>query len=191
MNPEADEQLLELLRVCARADRTGQETLYRRFYGYALGVCLRYSRSHDEALEILNDGFLKVFTRINKYDPGRSFKGWLRKILINTALDHYRKHRRRYQAEQYSVGENGPQFVVAVNVLNQLAYEDILALVQQLSPAYRTVFNLYVIDGYTHEEIAETLEISVGTSKSNLSKARANLRGKIKTNGQDAYARRR
>ncbi|MBC7921853.1 MAG: RNA polymerase sigma factor [Ferruginibacter sp.] len=193
MNPELDKQLLELLRICAQADRTGQEVLYRRFYGYAMSVCLRYSRSRDEALEILNDGFLKVFTRIDKYDPARSFKGWLRKILINTALDHYRKHRRQYQTEQHSVGESGAtQFVDAAgNVLNRLAYEDLLALVQQLSPAYRTVFNLYVMDGYSHEEIAEALEISVGTSKSNLSKARANLQGKIKKNNQDEYARRR
>jgi RNA polymerase sigma-70 factor (ECF subfamily) len=162
--------------------------LYQHFYGYAMSVCLRYCKSRDEALEILNDGFLKVFTRIGKYDQEKSFKGWIRKIMINTALDHYRKHRKHYETKSTDI-QNLTDLSYNENALNCLAYEDLLNMVQKLSPAYRTVFNLHAIDGYTHEEIAEMLEISAGTSKSNLFKARANLQEMIKKNYQDEYAK--
>lgn len=163
--------------------------LYQQFYGYGMSVCLRYARSKDEALEILNDGFLKIFTRINKYDPERSFKGWVRKVLINTALDHYRKHLKHYKMVTHSKSEDLQEAAHDnLNGLNHLLYNDLIALVQHLSPAYRAVFNLHVIDGYTHEEIADMLEISVGTSKSNLSKARSNLQVMIKKNYKDEYA---
>jgi RNA polymerase sigma-70 factor (ECF subfamily) len=174
-----------------KEDRASQKMLYQQFYGYAMSVCLRYCKSRDEALEVLNDGFLKVFTRLNKYDSEKSFKGWIRKIMINTALDHYRKHLKHYKTSSSSTDiQNLTDLTVySENVLNRLAYEDLLAMVQQLSTAYRTVFNLHVMDGYTHEEIAEMLEISAGTSKSNLFKAKAKLQEMIKNNYQDAYAR--
>jgi len=150
-----------------------------------MSICLRYSKNADEAVEVLNDGFMKVLTKIKKYDQNRSFKGWLRKIMINTALDNYRHNLKYYHS--YDV-ENGEAAPVAENALSDMAYQEIVAMVQNLSPAYRTVFNLYVVDGYTHEEIAEMLRISVGTSKSNLSKARENLRNMLKKN-KDEYAK--
>ena len=192
---DCNESLLALIRQCAKGDRASQKQLYKQYYGYAISVCLRYSKNRDEALEILNDGFLKIFTRLDKYDSQRSFKGWIRKIMINTALDNYRKHAAYHRAvvrlpqgsDWEPMGEgNAPE-----TVLQRMAYEDTLALVQLLSPAYRTVFNLYAIDGYTHEEIAEILEISVGTSKSNLSKARANLQEMLKKNHPHEFARER
>lgn len=149
-----------------------------------MSICLRYSHTKEEAVEILNDGFMKVFTRIGKYDPDRSFKGWVRRIMINTAVDVYRQNHKHYFAEDVSVLEHE---VVAENVLDQIHYEALIQLIQELSPAYRTVFNLYVIDGFTHEEIAGQLHISVGTSKSNLSKARANLQGRLKKIIPDEY----
>lgn len=180
--------LSDLLAGCLRNQRQSQELLYRQFYGYAMSVCLRYVSTREGALEVVNDGFLKVFTRLEQYDPAQPFKGWLRRILINTAVDHYRQEvRHQYhsdveQIEQTAVSES-------VDAFGQLAHEDLLALVQRLSPAYRVVFNLYVIDGFTHEEIAGQLGISVGASKSNLARARENLRLLLKQLNYDEYAR--
>ncbi len=139
-------------------------------------------------MEVLNDGFLKVFTKLDQYDPRQPFKGWLRRILINSAVDHYRQEVRYQQqegierVEQTAVSESADAF-------SQLAHEDLLALIQQLSPAYRMVFNLYVMDGFTHEEIANQLGISVGASKSNLARARENLRVLLKQSNNDEYVR--
>lgn len=181
---EASKDLTALIEGCLKQERDSQKRLYQLFYGYAMSICLRYSRTKEEAVEILNDGFMKVFTKIDKYDPNRSFKGWIRRILINTAVDAYRQNHKHYFAEDISVLEHE---VVVGNVLDQMSYEMLIQLIQELSPAYRTVFNLYVIDGYSHEEIAEQLHISVGTSKSNLSKARANLQGRLKKIIPDEY----
>ncbi|SDK23804.1 RNA polymerase sigma-70 factor, ECF subfamily [Catalinimonas alkaloidigena] len=147
--------------------------LYQHFYSYAMSICMRYAPNREDALEILNDGFMKIFTKIDKrYDTSRSFAGWLRRIMINTALDYYRKQARQPHEEELqqaaAVSLDGDQ-------LAQLQYEELVDMVQKLTPAYRTVFNLYAIDGFNHEEIAAMLHISVGTSKSNLAKARVKL----------------
>ena len=151
-----------------------------------MSICTRYSKTREEAVEVLNDGFMKVFLKINKYNPDKSFKGWVRRIMINTALDNYRHNLKFYHTEDVSELE---QKANIVNADEQMSYEDLIRLVQELSPAYRTVFNLYIIDGFTHEEIAQLLGISVGTSKSNLSKARANLQARLKKNELDEYQR--
>lgn len=127
---------------------------------------------------------MKIFLKIGKYTSEKSFKGWLRRIMINTAVDTYRQNLKHYYAEDVSLLE---QEASTENVLDKMGYEDVIRLVQELSPAYRTVFNMYVIDGFTHEEIAVMLHISVGTSKSNLSKARVNLQKRIKKNISDEY----
>jgi RNA polymerase sigma factor (sigma-70 family) len=163
-----------LLEGCRIGNPKSQELLYRQFYGYAMGVCLRYTRTHDEAIEIVNDGFIKVFTHADKVDLTKSFKNWLRKIMVNTALDYYRQNHKHYnhddiQAAEYLVSDGK-------DASSDLSYEELLGFVQKLSPAYRTVFSLFVIDGYSHEEIGGMLKISVGTSKSNLARARINLR---------------
>lgn len=180
--------LSDLLAGCLRNHRQSQELLYRQFYGYAMSVCLRYSPTRESALEVLNDGFLKVFTRLEQYDSAQPFKSWLRRILINSAIDHYRQEVRHQhhdtieQAEPTAVSQSA-------DAHSQLAHEDLLQLIQQLSPAYRLVFNLYVMDGFTHDEIAEQLGITVGTSKSNLARARENLRQLLKHVNHDEYAR--
>lgn len=185
MNSVYDEKIDALIQDCIRGDKNSQKALYKHFYSYAMSICLRYSKNAEEATEVMNDGFMKVFTKINKYDINRSFKGWLRKIMINTALDNYRHNLKHYYNQDIETVETAP---VNENVLSDIAYQEIVDMVQKLSPAYRTVFNLYVMDGYTHEEIAEMLEISVGTSKSNLSKARENLRNMLK-NYKNEYAK--
>ncbi|GAB3689437.1 RNA polymerase sigma factor [Spirosoma flavus] len=153
-----------------------------------MSVCLRYAPTREGALEVLNDGFLKVFTRLDQYDPAQPFKGWLRRIMINAAVDHYRQEMKHHHHE--SVEDVGQMAISeASDAFSQLAHEDLMALIQRLSPAYRLVFNLYVIDGYTHEEIANQLGISVGASKSNLARARENLRVLLKQINYDEYVR--
>ncbi|TDE13662.1 RNA polymerase sigma factor [Dyadobacter psychrotolerans] len=181
--------LQELLDGCLRKNRRSQELLYKQFYGYAMSICLRYTKSREEGKEILNDGFLKVFTKLETYDPERPFKTWLSRIMINTALDHYRQELRRDVFDNVEAGEN---VSVDETVISKLSHEELISLIQKLTPAYRIVFSLYVIDGYTHEEIADQLNISLGASKSNLSRAREKLRemlSKINIDNYDRVAR--
>ena len=180
--------LSDLLAGCLRNHRQSQELLYRQFYGYAMSVCLRYAPTREGALEVLNDGFLKVFTRLEQYDSAQPFKGWLRRILINAALDHYRQEVRHHHFDD--VEQAGKTIMSeSADAHSQLAHEELLGLIQRLSPAYRLVFNLYVMDGFTHDEIAAQLGISVGASKSNLARARENLRSYLKQVNYDEYAR--
>lgn len=179
----------ELIDGCLKSNRRSQELLYRQLYGYAMGVCLRYSKSKDEAREILNDGFYKVFTKLESFDRERPFKTWLARIMINTAIDYYRHE---VGKDIFVHEEVATEFPVQEAVISKLAYEELVTLIQSLTPAYRLVFSLYVIDGYTHDEIAEQLKITPGASKSNLSRAREKLRellSKINTDNYDRVAR--
>lgn len=144
-----------------------------------MAICDRYTGKHDDAIEILNDGFLKVFKEIHHYKPAyadvvSSFKGWLRKIMVYTAIDHFRKYHKHQMVTQL---DDVVFQMVSVNedALDKLSYEEIIRAVQELSPGYRTVFNLFVIEGLSHDEIAAQLGISAGTSKSNLFKSRLQL----------------
>jgi RNA polymerase sigma-70 factor (ECF subfamily) len=171
-NPE----LANILEGCRRKDRAAQKELYRQFYGYAMSVCLRYCDFEDEAIEVANDAFLKVFLNIQRYDPNMPFKPWFRRILINTALNHIKKKQKLKISTLMDTEYNIPD---TEEILARLGFQELMALVRSLSTAYRTVFNLYVLDGFSHEEISQELGISVGTSKSNLSKARERLRQMI------------
>jgi RNA polymerase sigma-70 factor (ECF subfamily) len=162
-----------LIQGCKRNDRDSQRLLYQHYYSYALSICARYSRNITEAKEVVNDGFMKVFGKIDQYNPDSSFKGWIRKIMINASIDQYRKELKHQQHDNLA-SVFSP--VVQPQAISDLSFEELIGLVQKLSPAYRAVFNLYAIDGHTHEEIGKILNISVGTSKSNLLKARENLR---------------
>ena len=180
--------LSDLLAGCLRNHRQSQELLYRQFYGYAMSVCLPYSPTREGALEVLNDGFLKVFTKLDQYDPAQPFRGWLRRIMVNTALDHYRKEVRHQHQESIDDAQHAVASESA-DALSQLAHAELLGLIQQLSPAYRLVFTLYVLDGFTHDEIAEQLSITTGASKSNLARARENLRRLLQQLNHDDHAR--
>lgn len=164
---------LNLIEGCVKKDRKSQKELYKLYYGYALRICLRYAKNKDEAVEVVNDGFMKVFMHIEKYRIEQSFNSWLSTIMINTAIDHYRKRIKQLEMEELNEQH---QVEDRENILSNINYEDLIKLVQKLSYAYRTVFNLFAIDGYTHEEISALLQISVGSSKSNLFKARENLK---------------
>jgi len=165
--------------ACALNSRESQKVIYSSFYGYAMAICDRYTSREEDAVEILNDGFLKIFKEIHHYQPAyadvmSSFKGWLRKIMVYTAIDHYRKYHKHQIVKEldnvvYQVAS------VSEDAVDRLSYEEIIRAIQLLSPGYRTVLNLFIIEGLSHEEISERLGISTGTSKSNLSKARKQL----------------
>jgi RNA polymerase sigma-70 factor (ECF subfamily) len=173
------DELTYHVEACGRNNRESQKILYSSFYGYAMAICDRYVKNQDDAVEILNDGFLKIFREIHHYKPAyadviSSFKGWMRKIMIFTAIDHFRKHQKHQLVTSL---DNMVYHLPTVNedALGKLTYDEIIRAVQDLSPGYRTVFNLFIIEGLSHEEISNHLGISTGTSKSNLSKARRQL----------------
>lgn len=178
------EPMIEVVEGCVKGDRKCQQLVYRKFYGKMLGLCLRYSKDREEARDILQDGFIKVFSNIKNYGGNGSFEGWIRRIITNTAIDFYRKNKNSHVDVNSefveSSGEalkdesdNDPEYI-------NISTQEVLSAVQKLSPAYRTVFSLYAIDGFTHKEIAEKLGISEGTSKSNFAKAKLNLRKAFK-----------
>jgi len=169
----------ELIAGCKKKDRKCQKGLYQIFYSYAMRMCIRYAKDKEEAVELVNDGFMRVFINIHRYDDARSFKSWLSTIMINTSIDHYRKHIKRIEMEELNARH---EMEDKESILSHIHYDDLIKLVQKLSVAYRTVFNLFAIDGYSHEEISSMLSISVGASKSNLFKAREQLKKMLKTN---------
>lgn len=192
-----EESLPALIAGCALLDRDSQKKFYSDFYGYAFSICNRYVHQQEETIEVINDGFLKIFHEIGHFKPRydsleNSLKGWIRRIFINTAIDHVRKEKGRFLFV-HDQGETLENIPVAATGLERLSHKELLEMITRLTPAYRMVFNLYVIDGYSHEEISAMLNIAVGTSKSNLSKARINLQkmivnkvAQLETHGQRA-----
>jgi RNA polymerase sigma factor (sigma-70 family) len=188
-------QLIEIINGCAKAKRESQKELYKLYYGFAMGICMRYCHCQDDAIEIVNDGYIKVFKTIDSFSPKyenieASLMGWIKRIMVFTAIDHYRKNSKNLLVDQVDETHFHVEDT-SEDVIDTMAYHEIIALVQQLSPAYRTVFNLYVIDGYKHEEIAAYLNITVGTSKSNLAKAKINIQNMLITANKKLYEQRR
>lgn len=151
--------------------------LFKQFFGYAKSICLRYTASAEEAEDVLNEGFLKAFQHLDRFDDSLPFKAWLRTILVNTAISHYRKNQR---FEQHTSLENAEPVAVDINVVDQMAADDILGLVQQLTPTYRTVFMMHVVDGYSLHEVAELLGHNEATVRSTFARARYKLQDMIR-----------
>jgi RNA polymerase sigma-70 factor (ECF subfamily) len=160
-----------------RGERKMQQELYQRFAPKMYGVCLRYAGSAEEAEDVLQEGFIKVFNKIGSFRGDGSFEGWIRRIFVNTAIEHYRKKIYLQPITEYEEDTIEGKYL---SVLDKMEEKDIIQLVQQLSPGYRTVFNMYVIEGYSHKQIAEALGISEGTSKSQLSRAKQILQDMVK-----------
>jgi len=179
LTPERNHTIseIDLLEGCLEGNRRMQEELYRRFSPRMYAVCLRYAGNAEEAEDILQEGFIKVFKKLNSFRREGSFEGWVRRVFVNTAIEHFR--RKRYLMPVTEKEENTIEGKY-LSVLDDLAARDIMALVQDLSPGYRTVFNLYVVEGYTHKEIADMMGISEGTSKSQLSRAKVILQDMVK-----------
>jgi RNA polymerase sigma factor (sigma-70 family) len=179
LNPQSNQNITEsdLISGCIDGNRRMQEELYRRFSPRMYAVCLRYAGNAEEAEDILQEGFIKIYKKLGSFRSEGSFEGWIRRIFVNTAIEHFR--RKRYlqpvtEKEESTLEGN------YLSVLDNLAERDILELVQKLSPGYRTVFNMYVVEGYTHKEIGDILGISEGTSKSQLSRAKVILQQMVK-----------
>lgn len=162
----------DLLKGALQGDRRTQEQLYQRFAPKMYAVCLRYANDADDAQDILQDGFVKVFRNLDRFRHEGSFEGWMRRVFVNTAIEHYR---RKVYLDSITEREEETIEDRTESALDQLAEKDIIELIQKLSPGYRTVFNMFVVEGYSHKEIAEQLGINEGTSKSQLARAKSML----------------
>lgn len=169
-----------LVSACARRERWAQRVIYEAYYGPMMGICLRYSGSAEEAEDTLHEAFIKVFKSIGNYEAGTSLTSWIRRIVVNTAIDQFRKRKRRRTEDIDNAYDMSSENVGAVSIVTE---KEILKCVQRLTPTYRNVFNLYVMEGYSHREVGERLGISESTSRSNLVKARAKLRIMLKEKG--------
>ncbi|MEA1875158.1 MAG: RNA polymerase sigma factor [Bacteroidota bacterium] len=180
MNLNDKEQVKILVRGCKKGDRKCQRALYETLYPKMLGVCLRYSRDTLEAEDFVQDGFIKVFDKIKSFNFKGSLEGWVRRLIVNNCIDEIRRKRKMY----FEYGEESH-----INNLKDESYDElenekllklqadrIVELIQKLTPGYQTVFNLYVVEDLTHKQIADLLDVNVGTSKSNYAKAKRKLR---------------
>lgn len=168
--------ITEIVKDCKKGKRKAQEKLYKAFSGKMFAVCLYYSKNKDDAEDMLHNGFIKVFQKIDQFKGDGPFEAWIRRVFMNTALEQYRR-----KSILYSVNEEiaYPEHVEDADVISQLSNDELIKLIQELSPAYQMIFNLYAIEGYSHKEISELLGIAEGTSKSNLARARVILQKKV------------
>ncbi len=173
-----NQSLTKLIISCKKGDLRQQELLYKQFYGYALGICIRYLSNRDDALEATNDSFIKVFKSINSFNEENDFKPWFRKILVNTSLDYKRRSMRFSEALELT--DTIPQ-TMHTSAIDKLSAQDILALMKYLNEMQRTVFNLYEIDGYSHKEIGSMLNIPESSSRTYLTRAKQALQQLLKT----------
>lgn len=171
---EKELNLKLIVEGCRRGNRSSQRRLFEHFFGYGMNVCLRYAKNREEAEEILSTGFLKAFQHIDRYEASHPFRAWLRRILINTAIDHYRANQKYPALLELHTAADVESEEAMLPFLSP--NEDVLPILQQLTTAYRLVFNLSVMEGYRHDEIAEMLGISASASRSNLVRAKEKLR---------------
>lgn len=165
---------LVIIQECIEGKRLSQKCLYDHFAGKMLGVCMRYARDRAEAEDMLQEGFIKVFQNIGKFKHEGSFEGWIRRIMIFTAINWFKQRSRKFQEDLDQEGFDAPY---EDDMVGKIAAKEILTLVQQMPEGYRLVFNLYAIEGYTHREIGELLGIAEGTSKSQYSRAKQYMQG--------------
>ncbi len=174
---EEDERTLsdlELIRRCSEGESRAQELLYRRYFSFAMSICIRYTKDQSEAMEIVNDSYIKMLNNLRGFDSSKSFKSWYGRILVNSAIDNYRRNAKYLShlpiSDLETVQEQEPE------INTELSANEILSLFNLLPDNYRVTFNLYEIEGYSHEEIGQMLDISTSTSRSNLSRAKKILR---------------
>lgn len=169
-----DKKLERIIKDSIKGKSKAQESLYVEYAPKMMGVCLRYAKSYDEAEDILHDGFIKIFHSLKSFRFEGSFEGWMRRVVVNTALERFRNKAQLHPVEEFDEVEEEDDLDV-----KDASLEVLLKMIQDLPERYRMVFSLYVLDGYPHNEIAEIMQITVGTSKSNLARARGILKGKL------------
>jgi RNA polymerase sigma-70 factor (ECF subfamily) len=182
-----DEGLKILIKECQKNKRSAQEKIYNRFSDRLFSVCLRYSKNYEDAQDIFQDGFILIFSKVSQYQFKGSFEGWMRRIMVNLCIEKFRTTNYLYVVNE----EITPDEDLAEDISEektQYSYEELLGFVRQLPERYGQIFNMYVIDGYSHKQISELLNISVGTSKSNLSRAREKLANMISKNSTENIA---
>lgn len=179
---------VELIQGCIKGSRNHQRALYERFCGSMMGVCMRYAANEEEAEDILQEGFMTVFKKIDTFSGSGELGGWMRKVFVNTALMAYRKNKARLN--QLDVDSIGYQLDSGMDVFSMVSTGDLMHMIQQLPAGARLVFNLYAVEGFDHQEIAAQLGVSVGTSKSQYSRARELLRGMINKEEQRVHGNR-
>lgn len=172
----------DLIEGCLLGNPVMQKKLYDKYAPKMYGICLRYAANTEDAKDILQDGFVKVFINLSKFKAAGSFEGWMRRIFVNTAIEHYRR-----KNQLYAISENQEENIPNqdISALDELAAEDIIRLISELPNGYRTVFNLFAVEGYSHKEIATMMNITEGTSKSQYARAKAWLQEKIGNRNQD------
>ncbi|GDX52010.1 DNA-directed RNA polymerase sigma-70 factor [Bacteroidota bacterium] len=175
----------ELITGCLRGERRFQEGLYNQHGSTMFSICLRYASDYYQAEDMLQEGFIKVFNHLKNFRNEGSFEGWMKRIFVNTAIEWLRKNKVMNEMQEI---ENVPLHIVQEDCFSQLAADDLMKLIQSLSPGYRTVFNLYSIEGYSHKEIGEMMNINEGTSKSQLARARYILQKMVVQSNKVQYA---
>jgi RNA polymerase sigma factor (sigma-70 family) len=168
----------DIVEGCLKGDPRWQKILFEKYYGKMLAVCQRYSKNRDEARDILQEGFIKVFQKLDQFSFGSSFEGWIRRIMVNTSIDFYRKSATEPLMSDIDIAGYVPGHH---DIISDMSYDELLGIIQHLPAGYKIVFNMYVIEGFSHKEIAEVLNFSEGTSKSQLAKARVYMQKLIST----------
>jgi len=171
------EELKNIVEQCVSGNVRAQETLYRMFAPKMFGVCLRYSKDYSEAEDCLQEGFIKVFTYLKNFRHEGSFEGWMRKIMVNVSIEKFRKQQLLFPVDDIRVFEGQQQ--QQEGIIEKISAGELVELIQSLTPRYRMVFNLFVMEGMSHKEIADTMNITEGTSKSNLARARDILKQRV------------
>lgn len=168
----------EIIAGCINGKRKAQDAFFHKYNGLLFGVCLRYAKNRFEAQDVLQEGLVKIYKNMGMYSPGKSFEGWIRRIMINTAITYYRKmqkHAYHEDVSEVSVSTSESELFSEC----EFTKEELLNTISELPTGYRTVFNLYVIEGFKHKEIADQLGIDINTSKSQLSRAKKLLQQKL------------
>ncbi|QQR97170.1 MAG: RNA polymerase sigma factor [Sphingobacteriales bacterium] len=181
LNNQINAQYNQLIAGCLQKKRDAQYKLYQMMSGKMFAVCLRYAKDRESAEDILQEGFVKIFNSLEKFRGDGSFEGWVRRIMVNTAVEYYRKNIKMYPIVSIEEQVKETDFDT---IGDDLEVADIYNMINSLSPGYRTVFNLYVVEGYSHKEVAEMLNISEGTSKSQLARARYLLMEMVEKNNK-------
>jgi len=183
MDLKDQNEVKKIIDGCIKGNNDDQKLLFKALYSQMMAICYRYANRSEDAKDLLQEGFIKVFDKIEKYNFEGSLAAWVKRIMVNNAIDYYRKQKKKFAfSDTYIEAENIPDSALEdESPFEVVSSKELMEMVQALPPAYRTVFNLFVMEDYSHGEIADELGISEGTSKSNLSKARRNLKKMVLT----------
>lgn len=176
-----------VIAACIAGNSQAQHILFKKYFGYAKSICLRYTYSPEEAEEVLNEGFFKVFNNLEKYDPEQPFKAWLRTVMVNNSISYFRRNKKHYAAR--TAFDEIPEPGIADDAVSAITAGEIMELIHELKPIYKTVFLMYAVDGYSHKEIAAMLEINEATVRSQYARARAQLQEAVTTHYPDLAGR--